>query len=81
MRSRLNRNEKFFAFGKKRIASAVDLKTLMNRTTKDVHKLRFVDLNVKDKMNYASCERLCQPHIPKLLKDEVPSKLIIFKFQ
>ena len=77
----MNRNEKFLAFGRNKIASAVDLKTLMNRTIKDVHKLRFVDLSVKDKMNYASCERFCQPHIPQLLKEKVSRKLPVFKCQ
>ena len=40
---------------------------------KDVHLLKPEDLNAKDKMNYASCERLCQPHVRKLLKQHVSS--------
>ena len=76
MRARILRAEKFLAIGNK-IASVAHLKSLLQIFGKDVHLLKPEDLNAKDKMNYASCERLCQPHVRKLLKENVPSRFIV----
>ena len=72
MRARMLRAEKFLVIGNK-IASVSHLKSLLQMFGKDVHLLKPEDLNAKDKMNYASCERLCQPHVRKLLKQHVSS--------
>lgn len=75
MRARILRAEKFLAIGNK-IASVAHLKSLLQMFGKDVHLLKPEDLNAKDKMNYASCERLCQPHVRKLSKENVPRTFI-----
>ena len=45
---------------------------------KDKHKLREGDLNLNDKMNYRAVERLCSPHVAKLLSTFVPGIYTIF---
>ena len=72
MRVRILRTEKFLAIGNK-IASVSHIKCLLDMFEKDIHLLKPEDLNAKDKMNYASCERLCQPRIRELLQQHVPS--------
>ena len=67
------RLEKFLALGNK-IASVADLKELRKLLPlKYKHLLKAEDLNVRDKMNYASCERLCHPRVQTLLNEYVPS--------
>lgn len=74
---RLLKSEKFLAIGNK-IASSSDLQALMTAVSKDLHLLRPEDLNVRDKMNYDGCERLCKPHVRELLKKFVPGKKKMF---
>ena len=73
---RLLRSEKFLAIGEF-VASATHLQTLVDRGDKTEHLLKPEDLNAKDKMNYASAERLCGPQLFMLL-DEVPGSSYIY---
>ena len=70
-KTRLIRSEKFLAIGTA-IASASHLRCLMKEVGKDKHLLQRKDLNAQDKMNYKCCERLVQPHVRDLLKQNVP---------
>jgi len=77
---RLLKSEKFLAIGYK-IASSSDLQALMTAVSKDLHLLRPEDLNVRDKMNYDGCERLCKPHVRELLKRFVPGKKLLLRIE
>lgn len=65
------------AIGEK-IASCSFVEALLNLVTKDKHKLREGDLNLNDKMKYGAVERLCSPHVAKLLSTFVPGIYTIF---
>ena len=76
MRARILSAEKFLAIGNK-IDSVTHLKSLLRMFGKDIHLLKPEDVNAKDKMNYDSCERLCQTHVRQLLNQNVPSTFIV----
>ncbi|XP_043289665.1 uncharacterized protein [Venturia canescens] len=54
------------------IITASHLKILMDTVSKDKHCLNQKDLSPKDKMNYASVEKISDPKIIDLLKHNVP---------
>ena len=70
LRTRFLKRTKFMVIGEK-IASCSFVEDLLNLVTKDKHKLREGDLNLNDKMNYGAVERLCSPHVAKLLSTYV----------
>ena len=73
LRTRFLKREQFIVLGDK-IASVKFMESLLRAVTKDKHLLRERDLNLHDKMNYGTVERLCKPHVAKLLLQHVPVK-------
>ncbi len=71
LRTRFLKREQFIVLGDK-IASVTFLESLLGAVTKDKHLLREGDLNLQDKMNYGAVERLCKPHVAKLVLQYVP---------
>jgi hypothetical protein len=70
LRTRLLKREQFLVIGDK-IASCTHLDQMRSSALKSSHLLRDSDLNLQDKMNYGAVERLCKPHINKLLSQYV----------
>ena len=73
LRTGFLKKEQFIVLGYK-LASVKFMKSLLSAVTKDKHLLREGDLNLYDKMNYGTVERLCMPHLAKLLLQHVPGK-------
>ena len=53
------------------IVSSSHLKTLINNISKDKHCLTATDISLKDKMNFSSALKICQPKVRDLLQENV----------
>jgi hypothetical protein len=62
---------KFYPLGNY-FATRVHLDELRNKVGKDKHGLRDCDVDLTDKMNYPSVERLCKQNLIDLLEQHVP---------
>lgn len=72
LRNRLCKSDVKLTVGNKRI-SIDHLKTLIEKESKDKHKLTISDLDAKDRMNFASVEKICNDSILKLLEKSIPN--------
>lgn len=71
LRNRLCKFSIKLPIGDKQI-SLEHLKILIDKESKDKHKLTISDLDAKDRMNFSSVEKICNNDVIKLLEKSVP---------
>lgn len=73
LRSKALKESDITPFGNSNIASRGHLVELIRTVTKDQHELAMSVIDVKDKMNFRSAQKLCAKKVSELLRKHVPN--------